>query len=181
MKKRSFSLMEVMVSLLFFGLIVGYCFYRISFSAKATKQIELANQSEEKKIYLTQRIAELLGHIEGKIHTETPQKVVIDANFEVHPDPNFCGDVKASIYLEEKNLCLSVWNKGTDEKAGHKEILMRGSDNFSMTFYSIEHGICETSHVWEKDALPNFLIINIGEQIELPFIVEPQQTPLEVM
>lgn len=160
-KKRPLLLLETMLSLTLFALILGYCFYRIAFTARWTGKLEKASEKILDRLYIEQRLGQVLHGLQSLGEEKTPNCLTWTTDIPLDPDLSFMGTVHAELKIEHGDLLLTVWPVNSSKERGRSEILRTGVSHLGFQFYQLDKGHYEVSSIWEGTAPPDHLVIDI--------------------
>jgi hypothetical protein len=130
-KKRSLTLIEVVIALAILGTILGILFSLIQFLSKTKATNQALKQTLAPRHLLYMKLKQLA---QGDAEMEIKNKVltITKDNF-IDPDPSFIGKIKYLLYLDQNALCLATWGR---KKAHRLDVLM--SDVRTLEFESDE-------------------------------------------
>lgn len=140
MKKRPFSLLEMMISLSLLAFLLGTLFYWYSTLSRQKGELDRTMAPLLEERYAKQRLSAILSKIEQPFFSSGDSLVFI---FDRGPclEPKLSSGVLARLYFDrdQKKLCLGVWPKPEKEKAEQlpceTTTLLDGVENCSFNFY----------------------------------------------
>ena len=199
-KKHSFILIEIIISLFLITILLTFLF---GYFSKITKiEIEIENIKNEvyKKNNLHIRLNNIFTQLnlkdfdQGRFYSKYEKdskhlSLYLNYNNGIDPNPNFSEIVKAKLFVDDKNnLLLVIWPKDNKIKTARKEILLTninkieykflGEKDLQMEKYIIEK-IAENSFwykFWpkEKRILPSVVYIKINKNMDFAFFLQSQ-------
>jgi hypothetical protein len=163
MKKRSVLLLELVISLVLFGAIIGILFSSYRELALAKSQL-----SKDKEIILTRqklqlRLSQIFSHIQTLKIDEQFCLLTYDNGWD--PAEDFRGSKEAMLYIDKGRLALVTWpEKGT----ARKEILYESAHTFAFEFFDAKKGIWNAEYPAQK---PFMMKMMIDKNLTLPFFL----------
>jgi hypothetical protein len=197
-KKRYFTLIEVIVSLLLIGIIMTLFFGYFTKISKAEIEIDglkkIVYQRGNFQVRLNNIFAQLYSKDlnESAFYTEyekNDKNLCFNISFDngVDPDPNYSNIVKAKIYVDKtKDLILEIFSKDKKTKITRQEILfskinsfecqfLSSADELKMKTYEIEK--ISDNLFWynfwpkERKSLPSAVLIKIDKNVNFAFFL----------
>ncbi len=199
-KKRFFTLIEVIVSLTLITIVITILFGYFTKISKVEQEIEDIKKIVYKKSNLQIRLNNIFAQLYSKDFNQIPfytevekneKNLSLCINFDngVDPDPNFSDVVKAKIFIDKNsNLILEIWSKDKKTKITRKEILFTAVNNLEYKFlssndlqmksYEIEK-ITDTLYwynFWpkERNTTPSVIYMKINKDLDFAFFLPSQ-------
>ena len=173
--KRSFSLIEVMVSLSLFAVLLTSLFFFYNHMTRG--KIELHKKAwpllEER--YCHQRLTKIFSTCDSPCFTTQERlsnlsagSLVFTFDRGIADDPLLCGKVLGRLYHDpEKNrLCLGVWPLSQKEPA-ETYVLLTDVTSMQMSFYeppSLDITYAGTHKQWTHDSLPAMIDVQLEHE-----------------
>lgn len=176
-KKLPLSLLEITIAMSLVALLFSALFY--GYQVMARKRINM--QQKKQHLLLKNMMFTRLSQIFAKIsaQNESDEKngewifvtipspaahglaLVFTYDNGIDPDPAFCGNVRAMLYLSKQNaLCLVTWSSAKDPR---KEVLLEQCAELRFEFFDVEQKKWIPN--WEKDdiTLPSMVRLFVKE------------------
>lgn len=146
MRKRSFILLEILISLALLSILISFLFTSMAQGIKAEVSLSSARKNLLARQRTQSRLQDLFLSITPihlpPLYTKTfPQEkkdsLIVYFDNGIDPDPLFSGPVLGRIYLDEKNhLALTLWPIDTKGqiRPWRKEILLDHVSHFQFQF-----------------------------------------------
>lgn len=163
MKKRPVLLLELVISLVLFGAIMG-----ILFSSYQELMLAKSLLRKNKEMILTRqklqlRLSQIFSRLEALRIEEQAYLITYDNGLD--PAAEFRGNREALLYVDKGRLALVTWpDKGT----ARKEILYESASSFSLTFFDAQVGDWSAKYPTQKPFMMQMIIDN---DLKLPFFL----------
>jgi type II secretory pathway pseudopilin PulG len=163
MKKRPFTLIEIMIALGIVSLLLAVMFPHFRETMRMKKQIEIEKSYVFAKAHVQERLATLFSKTTHhfKTHQEKDGPFELQFKFDngYDDDENFRGEVTGHLWCDKGTLRFKIFG-GKD--ASREEILLEGLKNARFDFTSVTEGKFDTTSSWEKRDLPLFFVLNVS-------------------
>lgn len=151
-KKRPFTLLEVLLSLSLVSFLLFFFFGHLKTSVKLKNKISQAQSIAYKRAYIQQRLSDLFSKIEPAIHDmkdsgemifyseKTDSLTTLNFVFDggVDKDIDFCGPLKAKLYLSANSaLVLDIFPLHEPSSKKREETLMEHVQSLTIEFYAM--------------------------------------------
>lgn len=138
-KKRSFSLIELLVSLGLMTLLITALFSWHRHTTKAQGEIEKLKEPLLERRYVWQRLEQMLPHAQTPFFTD--EGLVFRFDRGVSNTPELSGTVLAKLYHDEQAqaLCIGIWpdpQKELTRSPSQTLVLMENIDKLSFDFFA---------------------------------------------
>lgn len=135
-RKRSILLLEMVISLILFGIIIGILFssYREFSIAKISIAKDKTALLEKQKLQL--RLGQIFSQLKTLKIEDGACKLTYDNGLD--PEPEFRGILEAMLYLDKGRLAFVSW---PEKGVGRKEILLDKTDSFALEFFDSKKGV----------------------------------------
>lgn len=175
MKKRSLTLLELLISLSLFALILSFIFSTFHLQTKKRKCIQCKKEASLEKHYLHQRLEKIFssaGDCPSSIqdhwafYTEN-QQLFFTFDNGVFTQPKLSSYVHAVLWLDEKEQMMNcALFPLKDKETSYTFPLLDRVENLRFSFYSSEKKIWQTH--WERgEEIPAFLKISYNRDQKL--------------
>lgn len=146
MRKKTFILLEILISLALLSILLSFLFHSMTEGIKAEVSVSKARQALLMRQRAQSRLQDLFLSIAPTqippLYTKTfssekKESLILYFDNGIDPDPSFSGPVLGRIYLDEKNnLALGLWPLEQEKKtrAWRKEILLNHVTHFQFQF-----------------------------------------------
>ncbi|WP_420421546.1 type II secretion system protein [Simkania sp.] len=165
MKKRSLTLIEIMIALGIVSLLLAVMFPHFRETMRMKKQIEIEKSYVFAKAHVQERLATLFSKTTHYFKTIQEKDEILELQFKFDngydDDKNFRGDVTGYLWCDKGTLRLKISGK---KEAVREEILLEGVKNAWFDFTSVKEGKFDTSSTWEKGGIPLFFVLNVSFQ-----------------
>lgn len=196
-KKRFFTLIEIIISLFLITIIITFLFGYFTKISKVELEIEKTKKIVYEKGNLHIRLNNIFAELYSKEINQNPfytefekntKNICLNINFNngVDPDPNFSDILKAKIFVnEKKDLILEIFSNDKKNKIPRREILFKNVDNleykflsnndFQMKSYQIEQ--LSDSWFWynfwpeEKKGFPSVIYMKLNKDLDFAFFI----------
>jgi hypothetical protein len=171
-KKKSLTLLEVLVALVFLGFIFTFLLSTFSQTIKTSSRLKNIKTEAFSRFHVHRRLFLLFSHL-GSLtknknsyffycdkHPYTSSSfLAFTINGILDPDPQFCGVNHCSLHLQDKTLFLTITPENNPSLT-RQEILLHEVKSIDFTFYKqklwIEHSeqikkLPLVTHMWDKD------------------------------
>jgi len=203
-KKRFFTLIEVIVSLSLITIILTFLFGYFSKITKVEQDIEDLKKIVYKQNHLHIRLNNIFANLYAKEFDENvfytkfeknKKNLSLIINFDngIDPDPNFSEIVKAEIFIDKKNdLILEIWPNDKKIKTTRKELLFSNVNKLEYKFLScsdlqMKKSVLEQitdSVFWydswpkEKKSLPSVIYVKLNNNLDFAFFLPSQNVKI---
>lgn len=180
MKKRSLTLLEVVIAIFLLGILLSGLFNTFRQGMKSNAQ---AKEIKQKILHLElfqQKLKNLFTYEEGvwiERHPETTGPALLTTfTQKADPDVEMCGKLQGMLYLtSKKELCLVVWSPKGKARV---ETLLDQVDAFTCQLFDSKKA--EWSAAWPKkrEGVPSMLSIDLtwkGDKIPFVFFLKDAQ------
>jgi len=181
MKKRFFTLLEVIIGLFLAAILLTYIFSFFSEITHIEKNMRIASEKVLSKNSLKIKLDTIFSKIVDKNAPKEPSFYTLKNGNELYfvydngidPSPSFSSMVFARLYLEKNNLILETHpidfftKKKNKPRIYREEILAKNITSLSFIFLektvpkTIQENSFASSTSWEKDHLPSSLKITL--------------------
>lgn len=164
MKKKSLTLIEIMIALGIASLLLGVLFPYFTQTIRLKKEIEKETSFVFAKAHVQERLTTLFSQISKPLHFQTtkedegPFKLEFRFNNGYTQNPHYRKNVMAYLYLKEDKLLLEI--KGRDQSS-HLEVLLNGVEGICFEFTDFNEGEFSIKNQWDKTALPLFCALKV--------------------
>ena len=172
MKKKAFTLIEILISLFLISIILMVMFRFFSSSLRMEIKIEQAKKEIFSKNNLQLRLDTIFSKISNKTFSNSPifytenNKLFFVYDNEIDPNPKLSSDVFAILYLSKnQNLTLKIFPFEKEKTICRKEILKKNVDSLSFEFFTKKDGEVKKANSWSKKQLklPVSIKINLDK------------------
>jgi len=162
MQKRPILLMELVISLVLFGAIIGILFS----SYREFSLAKIALRKEKELILTRQKLQLRLGQIFSHLKTlkMKDSSCHIAYNNEIDMSKDFRGVLEGMLYIDKGRLAFVTW---AEKAPARKEILVESASSFSFSFFDEKKGAWTSQY---PDQKPLMLKITI-DQTTYPFFL----------
>lgn len=163
MRKRPVLLLELVISLVLFGAIIG-----ILFSSYQELTLAKSQLRKDKEIILTREKLQLrLSQIFSHLKTLKVEEQVCLLTYDNGLDPaiDFRGSRDAMLYIDKGRLALVTWS---DKGVARKEILCESAHAFAFAFFDAKKGTWDAEYPAQK---PFMMKMVIDQNLTLPFFL----------
>lgn len=170
MRKRSLTLLEVIIALVLAAILLStlFTFYRNLFVTRS--QIQTSKNISLQRVLTQERLTQIFGKLLSEVEEEKgvifytaghnkALSLILYFAYDngIDPDPQYCGTVKALLYLSlEKKLTLLTL-------PAREEILLEDVDSLFFAFFDIKEKSWQNSWVSEAGKLPAMIKLLINE------------------
>ncbi len=177
MKKRPFTLLELMVGIALASLLLIFLFSTLKQSTFANSKMKVAQKLVHQRLCTQLRLTSVFDALEferQKIgfytasHAESLSDVLyFSYHQEVDADPNFIGVLEAMLFLKhpEKKLCLYTTGANGSMR---KEVLLENLKTISFLFLDTQKGEWKSDWSKEADFAPGLVKLLITEKDKNP-------------
>jgi len=166
MKRRSFSLLEILISISIAAILFGVLFSKVRDFVFLRKEIGSAEQECFERQALQIRLEDLFSNLtatekEGEFSAPfyyKDQKIYFQAVREIDIDPSFAAKLSYTLWLDPQTKTLSLSCK-TPDGSERKEILSSGVHNCSFRFFSEKEAKWEDLWPQNSKKSPSFVQI----------------------
>lgn len=153
MQKRPVLLLELVISLVLFGVIIGFLFssYREFSITKITLSKEKDLIFNRQKLQL--RLGQIFSHLKTLKMEGSDCLLSYDNGIDVEPD--FRGPLEAMLYIDKGRLALISWPKKGIER---KEILFESARFFSFDFFDPKTGTWTSRYPEQKPLMMKIIV-----------------------
>lgn len=162
MRKRPVLLLELVISLVLFGAIIG-----ILFSSYREFSIAKTALRKEKELILNRQKLQLrLGQIFSHLQTLKMENSTCLLSYDngIDPDLEFRGILEAMLYIDKGRLALVTW---PEKDVGRKEILLESASSFSFDFFDAKKGTWTSQFPEQKPLMMQITI----DKTKYPFFL----------
>lgn len=163
MKKRSLTLIEIMIALGIASLLLAVMFPHIRETMRMKKQIEVEKSFVFAKAHVQERLATLFSktthHFKTVQEKDSPLKLQFKFDNGYDDDENFRGMLTGYLWNDKGTLRLKFTGK---QEAVREEVLLEGLKDVSFEFTSEQEGTFNTTPLWEKGELPLFFVLSVN-------------------
>jgi hypothetical protein len=193
-KKKSLTLLEVLLALVFLGFIFTFLLSTFSQTIKTSSRLTNIKAEAFSRFHVHRRLFILFSHVgsltKNKENTyfycdnypQSPSSyLAFTINGILDPDPQFCGLNHCSLYLQDRTLFLTMTPENTPTLT-RQEVLLRDVKSIGFTFYKqklwIEHSeqikkLPLVTHLWDKDLcfLPSCFDLKVERDNHPPLVL----------
>jgi len=162
MRKRPVLLLELVISLVLFGAIIG-----ILFSSYREFSIAKTSLRKEKELILNRQKLQLrLGQIFSNLQTLKMENSACLLSYDngIDHKPEFRGILEAMLFIDKGRLALVTW---PEKDLGRKEILLESVTSFSFDFFDAKKGAWAPQYPEQKPLMMKFKV----DQTTYPFFL----------
>jgi len=173
-RKRSISLLEVIIAFGLTALVVSFLFGFYRQLLKSQQPLEKDRQEAHSSIIVQLRLAKLFSEInadqllKGNLpfftdEIEGSKALILYHDNGIDKEPGFCGSIPSALYIQGGQLCLMSWS--IDEE-GRKEVFFEGINNLKFYFFSKskKKWVEKWPEPLEKDPFPSMVKIILEEK-----------------
>lgn len=162
MQKRPILLMELVISLVLFGAIIGILFS--SYREFSLAKIALRNDKE--LILNRQRLQLRLGQIFSSLKTLKIEENACHLSYDngIDLEKEFRGQLEAMLLIDKGRLALVTW---PEKGIARKEIICESAKSFSFSFFDTKKGIWTSQFPEQKPLMMKITI----DQTPYPFFL----------
>lgn len=171
MRKRSITLIEILVGFTLFAFLSSFLFATFV----QTKKLEMQNarlyEEVEERFMAYERLSFLFGHLwmdEEQITWQMPHLQELQFAFDngIDPEPAFSSKQMARLYLEENNLMLAI-TPIEDRHLIRKEVILKNCEHLCFRFDGKE-GFPDEKKMQESIRV---CVMQGGQEIIFPFCI----------
>lgn len=143
--------MELVISLVLFGAIIG-----ILFSSYREFSIAKTSLRKEKELILNRQKLQLrLGQIFSHLKTLKMDNASCLLSYDngIDPNPDFRGILEAMLFIDKGRLALVTW---PEKGVGKKEFLLESASSFSFSFFDAKTGGWTSEYPEQKPLMMKF-------------------------
>jgi hypothetical protein len=162
MQKRPILLMELVISLVLFGAIIGILFS----SYREFSLAKIALRTDKELILNRQKLQLRLGQIFSSLKTLKIEENACHLSYDngIDLEKDFRGQLEAMLLIDKGRLALVTW---AEKEKVRKEILCESAKSFSFSFFDTKNGAWTSKYPEQK---PLMMKITIDQTI-YPFFL----------
>lgn len=151
MKKKSFTLVEVVIAMVLMAILVGFLFNTHLETSLALQKLEAKKKvlAQQHRFYF--RLRQICSSHPSI--TEDHQQLILRYQGGLDLDENFRGSLTSALYFQNKNIYLATWPEKENPRL---ELLWENADSFTFTLFPEKH--------------PTLLKITVNDT-EFPFFI----------
>lgn len=141
MKKRSVSIIEVLIALGLLSLLLSTLFFWYRSFSKQKVEFTILKAPLMEERYTHQRLQSIFGAAALPLFTASAHTLVFYFDRGPSPEPKLAGEILGSLYYDasERCLCLGIWPKPTSENSlttpSETFVLLEGVEGCTFSFY----------------------------------------------
>ncbi|HUD02222.1 MAG TPA: DUF1494 domain-containing protein [Rhabdochlamydiaceae bacterium] len=156
MKKRPILLLELVISLVLFGAIVGILFSSYRELSLAKVQIRKDKEWVLSRQKLQLRLAQIFSNVKTMKMADSSCLMTYDNGVDVQTE--FRGILEGMLFIDKGRLALVSW---PEKGIGRKEILLEPASYFSFEFFDSKKGTWAATYPEQKPFMMKMTIDNI--------------------
>lgn len=176
MRRRSLTLLEVVIGFALTAILLSFLFSSFRHMAKLGAKVQKGREAVHSRSIVQLRLGQLFENLnadekKSSFYTDKHPDSFSEALYftfdnGIDRDPQFCGLIKAALYLNpKKELCLTLLS----EKKERKEVLFKRAGMLSFEFFNSEKKEWQSS--WSEDAPPHILRFHIDKELAFTFLI----------
>lgn len=177
MKKRSLTLIEIMIALGLAGLLLTtlFSFYQQLFITRA--QLQKSKEVATQRIWVQERLIQVFSQIATEVEEDlglafylgkeaSAQSSVLNFYYDngMDPDPHYSGVIKAMLFLnQKKELLLQL-------SPSRKEVLMEGVKDLQVLFFDPKEKVWGSDWENQEGGLPPMIKLTLTDATATDFV-----------